>query len=101
VSDHPFENVYNLSDEQISMLEDAENEMLRNNLGKAEEILNKMLDNNPECIPVLNNLAHLYGRHFSDFERAVSIYDKVLSLEPDNAWARDSRRRYQRYIGRD
>ena len=64
MSDHPFENVYNLSDEQISMLEDAENEMLRNNLGKAEEILNKMLDNNPECIPVLNNLAHLYGRHF-------------------------------------
>ena len=38
MSDHPFENVYNLSDEQISMLEDAENEMLRNNLGKAEEI---------------------------------------------------------------
>ena len=101
MSDHPFENIYNLSDEQISMLEDAENEMLRNNLGKAEEILNKMLDKNPECIPVLNNLAHLYGRHFSDFERAVSIYDKVLSLEPDNAWARDSRIRYQRYIGRD
>ena len=67
MSDHPFENIYNLSDEQISMLEDAENEMLRNNLGKAEEILNKMLDNNPECIPFLNNLAHLSGRHFSDF----------------------------------
>ena len=101
MSDHPFENIYNLSDEQISMLEDAENEMLRNNLGKAEEILNKMLDNNPECIPVLNNLAHLYGRHFSDFEKAVELYDKVLQMEPDNAWARDARRRYQRYVGRD
>tara|TARA_B100000678_G_scaffold233328_1_gene202325 strand:+ start:132 stop:437 length:306 start_codon:yes stop_codon:yes gene_type:complete len=101
MSDLPFENVYDLSDEQISLLEQAENEMLRNNLGKAEEILQQMLESDPECIPVLNNLAHLYGRHFSDFEKAVSIYDKVLSLEPDNAWARDSRRRYQRYVGRD
>lgn len=101
MTDHPFENVYDLSNEQISLLEQAENEMLRNNLGKAEEILQKMLESDPECIPVLNNLAHLYGRHFSDFEKAVSIYDKVLSLEPDNAWARDSRRRYLRYVGRD
>ena len=101
MTDHPFENVYDLSDEQISLLEQAENEMLRNNLGKAEEILQKMLESDQECIPVLNNLAHLYGRHFSDFEKAVSIYDKVLSLEPDNAWARDSRRRYLRYVGRD
>ena len=101
MTDHPFENVYDLSNEQISLLEQAENEMLRNNLGKAEEILQKMLESDQECIPVLNNLAHLYGRHFSDFEKAVSIYDKVLSLEPDNAWARDSRRRYLRYVGRD
>ena len=98
MSDLPFENVYDLSDEQISLLEQAENEMLRNNLGKAEEILQQMLESDPECIPVLNNLAHLYGRHFSDFEKAVSIYDKVLSLEPDNAWARDARRRYMRFV---
>ena len=41
---------------------------------------------------------HLYGRYLSEFETAVKYYDKVLSIEPDNAWARDSRRRYLRYI---
>ena len=101
MSEHPFENTYELSNEQIICLEEAEEEMLRNNLGKAEEILLKMIEDYDECIPALNNLAHLYGRHFSDFEKAVEIYDKVLNLEPDNAWARDARRRYQRYVGRD
>ena len=101
MSDHPFENTYDLSNEQLIKLEEAEEEMLRNNLGKAEDILLEMLEEDDECIPVLNNLAHLYGRHFSDFEKAVEFYDKVLRLEPDNAWARDARRRYQRYVGRD
>ena len=101
MSDHPFENTYDLSNEQLLKLEEAEDEMLKNNLGKAEDILLEMLEDDDECIPVLNNLAHLYGRHFSDFETAVELYDKVLQMEPDNAWARDARRRYQRYVGRD
>jgi tetratricopeptide (TPR) repeat protein len=101
MSDHAFENTYDLSNEQLQSLDEAEEEMLRNNLGKAEEILLAMLVEDEECIPVLNNLAHLYGRHFSDFEKAVEIYAKVLALEPDNAWARDARRRYMRYVGRD
>ena len=101
MSDHAFENTYDLSNAQLQSLDEAEEEMLRNNLGKAEEILLDMWEEDEDCIPVLNNLAHLYGRHFSDFEKAVEIYDKVLSLEPDNAWARDARRRYQRYVGRD
>ena len=68
MSDHPFENTYELSNEQLIKLEEAEDEMLRNNLGKAEDILLELLGEDDECIPVLNNLAHLYGRHFSDFE---------------------------------
>ena len=101
MSDHAFENTYDLSDDQLTKLDEAEEKMLRNNLGRAEEILLEMLEEDSECIPVLNNLAHLYGRHFSDFEKAVELYDKVLALEPDNAWARDARRRYMRYVGRD
>ena len=101
MSDHAFENTYDLSNEQLQQLDEAEDEMLRNNLGKAEDILLSMLEEEEDCIPVLNNLAHLYGRHFSDFEKAVELYDKVLALEPDNAWAGDARRRYQRYVGRD
>ena len=101
MSDHAFENTYALSDDQLIKLDEAEEQMLRNNLGRAEEILLEMLEDDDECIPVLNNLAHLYGRHFSDFEKAVELYDKVLALEPDNAWARDARRRYMRYVGRD
>lgn len=101
MSDHAFENTYDLSDDQLTKLDEAEEKMLRNNLGRAEEILLEMLEDDDECIPVLNNLAHLYGRHFSDFEKAVELYDRVLALEPDNAWARDARRRYMRYVGRD
>ena len=101
MSAHPFENTYDLSNDQLLKLEEAEDFMLRHELGKAEDILLEMLEHDGDCIPVLNNLAHLYGRHFSDFEKAVELYDKVLDLEPVNAWARDARRRYQRYVGRD
>ena len=101
MSDYAFDNTYDLSHEQLEQLDNAEEEMLRNNLGKAEEILLAMLEEDEECIPALNNLGHLYGRHFSDFEKAVEIYNNVLSLEPDNSWARDARRRYLRYVGRD
>jgi len=101
MSDHAFVNTYDLSNEQLESLDEAEEEMLRNNLGRAEDILLSMLVDEEECIPAMNNLAHLYGRYFSDFEKAVELYDKVLALEPDNAWARDARRRYLRYVGRD
>mgnify|MGYP003307333336 CR=1 FL=1 len=82
MSDHPFENTYDLSNEQLLKLEEAEDEMLKNNLGKAEDILLEMLDDDDECIPVLNNLAHLYGRHFSDFEKAVELLSLIHISEP-------------------
>ena len=90
-----------LTDKQLEDLEKAEEAMLRADLGTAEDILNGMLSEEPDCIPALNNLAHLMGRHFSDFSKAVELYNRVIELEPDNSWARDARRRYQRYIGRD
>ena len=94
----PFDNTYNLSESQLQRLEDAEEMMLKNDLGNAEYLLLKMLEEDNDCIPVLSNLGHLYGRYLSEFETAVTYYDKVLAIEPDNAWARDSRRRYLRYI---
>ena len=94
----PFENTYNLSESQLSELEKAEEMMLKNDLGNAETLLLGMLEKDQECIPVLSNLGHLYGRYLSEFETAIEYYNKVLELEPDNAWARDSRRRYQRYV---
>ena len=94
----PFENTYDLSDAQLADLEEAEEMMLKNDLGNAEDLLLSMLEDDGECIPVLSNLGHLYGRYLSEFETAIKYYDKVLSIEPDNAWARDSRRRYLRYI---
>lgn len=94
----PFDNTYNLSESQLQRLEDAEEMMLKNDLGNAEELLLEMLEEDNDCIPVLSNLGHLYGRYLSEFETAVTYYDKVLAIEPDNAWARDSRRRYLRYI---
>ena len=94
----PFDNTYNLSESQLQRLEDAEEMMLKNDLGNAEDLLLEMLEEDNDCIPVLSNLGHLYGRYLSEFETAVTYYDKVLEIEPDNAWARDSRRRYLRYI---
>ena len=93
----PFDNTYNLSESQLQRLEDAEEMMLKNDLGNAEDLLLEMLEEDNDCIPVLSNLGHLYG-YLSEFETAVTYYDKVLAIEPDNAWARDSRRRYLRYI---
>ena len=90
-------NIYNLTDEQINLLDEAEKKMEMHDLTGAEEILLAMLEEDSDCIPVLSNLGNLYGKYFSEFEKAVEYYEKVLTLEPDNAWARDERRRYQRY----
>ena len=94
----PFENTYDLTSEQLEKLDLAEDMMVRNDLGAAERLLLEMLDEDQECIPILSNLGHLYGRHLSEFETAIEYYDRVLELEPDNAWARDARRRYLRYV---
>ena len=93
-----FDNVYELTTDQLQQLDDAEEMMLRNDLGAAERLLLSMLEEDESCIPVLSNLGHLYGRHLSEFETAIGYYDRVLALEPDNAWARDARRRYLRYV---
>ena len=98
MTNYTFDNTYNLSEQQLQQLDEAEDLMLKGSLGRAEEILLSMLKEEPECIPVLSNLGHMYGRHLSEFKTAVDYYDRVLALEPDNAWARDARRRYLRYI---
>ena len=94
----PFENTYDLSEEQLIALEEAEELMISYDLGAAEAKLLEMYEQDKKCIPVLSNLGHLYGRYLSEFETAVEYYDMVLAIEPDNAWARDARRRYLRYI---
>ena len=94
----PLDNTYDLSESQLVDLENAEEMMLKNDLGNAEQLLLKMLEDDEDCIPVLSNLGHLYGRYLSEFETAIEYYNRVLEIEPDNAWARDSRRRYLRHI---
>ncbi len=101
MSERTWENTYNLSDDQLAQLEEAETLMERMDLSGAEEILLAMLVGAEDCVPVLSNLGYLYGKHLSEFEIAVEYYDRVLEIEPDNPWARDARRRYSRYIGRD
>ncbi len=101
MSERTWENTYDLSEEQLAQLEEAETLMERMDLSGAEKILLSMLVAAKDCVPVLSNLGYLYGKHLSEFEIAVEYYDRVLEIEPDNAWARDARRRYSRYIGRD
>jgi|TARA_B110000438_G_scaffold47206_1_gene47463 tetratricopeptide (TPR) repeat protein len=97
----PWKNIYNLSESQLKDLDEAENSIEMMDLGKAESLLLKMKKETPNCVPVLNVLAHMYGRHLSDFESAVEHYTSVLEIEPDNAWARDERRKYSRYLTYD
>jgi tetratricopeptide (TPR) repeat protein len=98
---HVWENIYDLSEAQLESLDQAETLMEGMDLTAAETILLEMLEAAPECVPVLSNLGHLYGKYLSEFENAVKYYEQVLEIEPDNAWARDARRRYARYVDRD
>ena len=85
----------------FKMIDEAEDMIEMMDLTKAETILLKMYKEDPTCVPVLNVLAHMYGRHLSDFESAIKFYNLVLDIEPDNAWARDERRKYSRYLSYD
>jgi tetratricopeptide (TPR) repeat protein len=85
----------------LSNLDKAEDLIEMMDLTKAENLLLEMNKEDPNCVPVLNVLAHMYGRHLSDFENAIKFYNLVLEIEPDNAWARDERRKYSRYLSDD
>ena len=98
MSNHSFHNIYNLSDQQLEELDKAEEMLEFQHLNSAEELLLEMLEKTPNCIPVLNNLGVLYGKYFLEYEKAISYYNKVLELEPSNEWARNERRRYERYV---
>ena len=96
-----WKNIYNLSDEQVEKIDSAERLMEMMQINEAEEMLKEMLGESPDCVPVLNIQGHLYGRYISDFESAVEYYERAITVEPDNAWARDERRRYKRYLTYD
>ena len=98
MSGHDFRNIYNLSDEQLEDLDRAEEMLESQHLNSAETLLLEMLKKDPKCIPVLNNLGVLYGKYFLEYEKAISYYNEVLELEPSNEWARNERRRYERYL---
>ncbi|MAT49104.1 MAG: hypothetical protein CMA27_04670 [Euryarchaeota archaeon] len=97
MSGHDFRNIYNLSDEQLEDLDRAEEMLESQHLNSAEILLLEMLEKEPKCIPVLNNLGVLYGKYFLEYEKAINYYNQVLELEPSNEWARNERRRYERY----
>ena len=101
MADRAWANTYSLTDSELDQLDEAESLMEAFDLTAAEELLLAMLEESPKCVPVLSNLGYLYGKYLSEFESAVEYYEKVLEIEPDNAWARDARRRYARYVDRD
>ncbi len=98
--DLPFENTYDLTAAQLITLGEAEDAMEMGRLNAAEKLLESMVEEDANCIPALATLGHLNGRYLSDYESAISYYERVLKLEPDNAWARDERRRYMRWVSR-
>jgi len=85
----------------LERLEEAENHMEMLDINNAESILMELLEGDSDCVPVLNNLGHMYGRYLSEWRKAIEYYERVLQIEPDNAWARDERRRYRRLLTYD
>ena len=73
-------NVYDLSESQLTRIDEAEEAMEMLDLSKAEEILNSLREEDPICIPVLNLLAHLHGRYLSDYQKARPHLDRSLGL---------------------
>ena len=41
------------------------------------------------------------GDIFQILNQQFEFYTQVLEIEPDNAWARDERRKYSRYLSYD
>ena len=68
-----WRNVYSLNEDQISKLDEAEDHMEMMRIGPAEKILIELLEQEPECVPVLNVMPHLPGRFLSDFGKAVEF----------------------------
>ena len=56
MGNYTFDNTYNLSDEQLQQLDEAEELMLKGALGGAETILLAMLEADETCIPVLSKV---------------------------------------------
>ena len=69
-------------------------------INRAESILLALLEEDSDCVPVLNNRSHVRPLPVRVGDRH-RVYDRVLQIEPDNAWARDERRRYQRLLSYD
>ena len=80
MSDHSWKNIYNLSDEQLNNLNKAEDLIEMMDLTKAESLLLDMNKKVPNCVPVLNVLAHMYGRHLSDFESAIKFGSNMVRI---------------------
>ena len=97
MTEHAFDNVYGLSDDQLRRLDEAEEFMLRGEMERPRPSSSPCSKRRRMHPRVVQPRPHA-RRHLSEFERAVAYYNRVLDLEPDNAWARDARRRYLRYI---
>ena len=60
--DDKVRNPYALSKVQRDLLDTAEDAFEMSDYNKAESIYNQLMIELPNCIPVLNNMAHLYDQ---------------------------------------
>ena len=56
-----WKNTYELSEDQFQRLEEAEEKMELMEINIAENILTSLLEEDENCIPVLNIFGHMYG----------------------------------------
>ena len=76
-----WRNIYDLKDEQIRDLGEAEDLMELMQISEAESILLNLIDKSPNCVPILNVMGHMQGRYLSDFENAIGTIEST-NFEP-------------------
>lgn len=64
--------------------------VLQGNIRKGEEVLERILEEDPENVSVNNDLGYLYADQGKNLEKAKTMIAKALAAEPDNSAYLDS-----------
>ena len=62
----------------------------RHDMGEAEELLEQVLDEYPENVGAMNDLAYLWVEQQKNLERALQMIQQAVEVDPENEAYRDS-----------
>ena len=74
MSNHTFDNIYNLSSEHLEQLDNAEEWMVKNHLGAAAQLLLKMVEEEEDSSTVIPKLRHYEVQHIQEIANERQYY---------------------------